>query len=341
MKNKLHFEAREGAGRFVYSGEQFDHLVDEFDELLEIRQSGEIDDKRYLAALRQLVVREPDFIDGYAHQAFALYDQGKPKKALEAALAGLTVANRLIPEGFNGHIEWTHLENRPFLRALQSAVLAYVRLRRHKDVVKLIDKMLAYNPNDNQGVRYLLGSEALRAGDKVRAQEVFNDYANYYPPYYYELALTHIISGEWISAATALRQGFCANGYIAETLCGNLLPQPLAIWHGCNFAEPDLADDYIEMYGDLWLRHADGLAFVHWLFNHSRVMVERAAVIECGEKLLWEQDVDARQRILNQRHTLLDSIDNRLSSEIIGKRKNRQGSEDYPWMLMQGRVTLC
>jgi cytochrome c-type biogenesis protein CcmH/NrfG len=33
--------------------------------------------------------------------------------------------------------------------------------------------MLARNLNDNQGVRFLLGSEALRAGDYDRAQAVF------------------------------------------------------------------------------------------------------------------------------------------------------------------------
>lgn len=341
MESRLRFEVCVGAGCFVYPAERFDHLIDEFDGLLEAYQSGGLEDKRYIAALDQLIVREPDLIDGHAHLAFACYDQGKPKKALEAALAGLAVGSRLIPEGFNGHIEWICPENRPFLRALQGAVLAYVRLRRHKEAVKLIDKMLAYNPNDNQGMRYLLGSEALRAGDGARAQEIFNDDADSYPPYYYELALTHIINDEWGPAATALRRGFCTNGYIAEILCGNPHPQPLPIWHGSNLAEPDLAGDYIEMYGDLWLHHPDGLAFVRWLFNHSKVMVERAALIECSEGLLWERDFDARQRILNQQRTLLDRIDKRLSAEIIDKRQDRQGREIYPWMLTFERPILC
>lgn len=84
--------------------------------------------------------------------------------------------------------------------------------------------MLAYNPNDNQGSRYLLGSEVLRAGNKERAANIFDEYADNYQPYYYELALLHILHKDWVKAATALRHGFSANSYIAEMLCGNFHP---------------------------------------------------------------------------------------------------------------------
>lgn len=333
----LRFEVLDNAsGVFVYPEERFDALVEEFDELLDTYQSGGLEDKPYVTALQRLLAREPEFIDGYAHLAFAWYEQGKPKKALEAALAGLGVANRLIPEGFAGRIEWGHLENRPFLRALHGAVLAHVRLRRHREAVVLIEKMLAYNPNDNQGMRYLHGSEALRAGDYDQAQEVFAAEAEGYPPYFYELALTHILKGEWIPAATALRRGFCANPYIAEILGGNPRPQPLAIWHGSNLAEPETAAHYVEMYGDLWRRWPDSLAFVRWLFNHPKVMAERAAAMDCREALLWEQDFQARGRILDREREVLAGIDDLLSATLVVKRHDRRGRTLYPWMLAFG-----
>lgn len=160
----------------------FAPLLDEFDDLLDAHQSGEMNDKSYIAELNRLIGLEPDFIDLHAHQSFTFLEQDKPKKALDAALSGLAAGNRLIPESFSGAIEWGYVENRPYLRALQGAMLAYVRLRRHKDAATLIDKMLAYNPNDNQGSRYLLGSEVLRAGDKERAANIFDEYADDYPP---------------------------------------------------------------------------------------------------------------------------------------------------------------
>ena len=51
-----------------------------------------------------------------------------------------------------------------------------------------------------------------------------------------------------MAAATALRHGFIENGYIAEILCGMPRPLPLAIWHGSNLAEPEYAEDYVEMF---------------------------------------------------------------------------------------------
>ena len=35
-------------------------------------------------------------------------------------------------------------------------------LQRHQDAVILIDKILTYNPENNQGTRWLLGTELLR-----------------------------------------------------------------------------------------------------------------------------------------------------------------------------------
>lgn len=330
----LRFEVlNKDSGVFVYPNERFASLVTDFDELLDVHQSGGLADKPSVTALEKLVVREPEFIDGHAHLAFAWYRQGKAKKALDAALAGIAVANRLIPEGFDGHVEWGRLANRPFLRALQGAVLAYVRLRRHRKAVALIKKMLAYNPNDNQGMRYLLGSEALRAGEHEQAQRIFAAEADGYPPYFYELALTHILAGEWIPAATALRRGFCANAYIAEILSGNPHPQPLAIWHGSNLAEPETAVDYVEMYGKLWRCRPDSLLFVRWLFNHPKVMVERAASMDCREALLWEQDDQARTAILDREHEVLAGIDDQLSADLAVKRQDRRGRALYPWMV--------
>lgn len=332
MENRLRFEVQDDFGCFVYPDERFAPLLDEFDDLLDTYQSGEMNDKRYITELNRLIRQEPDFIDLHAHLSFAFLEQDKPKKSLDAALAGLAAGNRLIPESFSGVIEWGYVENRPYLRALQGAMLAYVRLRRHKDAATLIDKMLACNPNDNQGSRYLLGSEVLRAGDKERAATIFDEYADDYPPYCYELALLHILNKEWVKAATALRHGFSANSYIAEMLCGNFHPQPLAIWHGTNFAEPEMATNYIEMYGELWFRHPEALAFVRWLFNHSSVMTERASLMKCSEDLFSERDFDARGQLIDHQRQLLNGIDHRLSTKIVKKVKSRQGQEIWPWM---------
>ena len=319
-------------GVFRYPSDPFDRVVEAFDAALERRDCGELSDRQYVAELERLVEVAPDFIDGHAHLAFALYDEGKPKKALENCLRGLAVGNRLIPEGFAGRIEWGHLDNRPFLRALHGVALGYVRLRKHRDAAAMMERLLAYNPNDNQGVRYLLGSEYLRLGETDKARALLEAEAAHYPPYHYELALLHQEAGNWVAAATALRRGFCANPYIAETLCGNPDPTPLAIWHGTNFAEPEAAKDYLSAYGDRWRRRPDFVAFLHWLYNHSRVLSERAAFLGCMEELRWDHDFQRRGEILARMEKVLEGIDDRISEEVVVKRSDRHGRSMFPWM---------
>lgn len=324
------FDAESGA--FSYPDDHYDGLLAEFDGLLDAHDAGELNDTRYLAALNRLLAEAPDFVDVHAHIASHWHRQGKPKKALDAALLGLSISNRRIPEGFSGRIEWGHLDNRPYLRAMHVALLSYMRLRRHKDAVAIIELMLARNPADNQGVRFLLGSEALRANDFDRARTVFEAEAADYPPYFYELALTHMLRNEWVAAATALRRGFAANPYIAELLGGNASPAPLAVWHGSNRAGPETACEYIQTYGMYWHNEPDSFAFTRWLFNHPKVLAERAEIMECNDALMWEHEIALRTRLIEREFLLIERIDDTLSAAIVTMREDRFGKIIWPWV---------
>ncbi|WP_052130591.1 hypothetical protein [Erwinia typographi] len=190
MDNKLQFIIDEGTGRFIYPDGRFRQVMNGVDALLKRYQTGTIRDTDYLTGLKMLIKREPDLIDAHAHLSLAFNEsEDNPKKALKAALAGVAVGNRLIPGGFHGRIEWKHVANRPYLRALHSAAVSYIPLGRGRAASQMMEKMLAYNPVDQPGVRYLLGSQQLRCGNIDRAGELFIAWADDYPPYYYELAL--------------------------------------------------------------------------------------------------------------------------------------------------------
>ncbi|WP_210317432.1 hypothetical protein [Oryzicola mucosus] len=276
----------------------YEQIVEELDDALEQRDGGTLAPAKYVKTLKALVDRHPQFIDGHAHLGYALMEEGKPKLALQACLEDLEVGERAIPAGYAGSIEWGFLENRPFLRAAHGVVLSQLRLGQRKDALLLMEKMLAWNPNDNQGIRYLIGPEYLRAGETAKAERIFTDEAAHYPPYHYEHALLHLKAGDPVSAATRLRHGFVANGYIAEMLSGNPEPAALAIWHGSNLAEPETARHYLNQCGDLWQRTPDAVAFVRRLHTHPKVLAERVVVLECQEALLWERDFEKRQTVV-------------------------------------------
>lgn len=329
MEEKLRFIEWEGEGQFA-SSESLDETTDLFHDLLDKKDGQSISDKKYISELELLIEKEPFFIDGYSHLSYVFLAQNKPQKALETALAGIAVGEKTIPDGFDGTLPWMSWSNRPFLRAYHGAVIANVRLRHHKEAVKLIERMLFLNPNDNQGVRFLYGSEVLRSGNEKRALEIFNELSVEYPPYCYELALIHIKNKNWVKAATALRLGFCGNSYVAEILNGNPRPSELNQWHSPR-ARTEVAKEYIEHYGAKWFSNVTALEFIRWLFNHSIVMTERAQITACREGLQWEHD-SSKRVILGEREDVLQSaIDDDLSKQLVAIKTDRRGSECYPW----------
>lgn len=325
----LSFDVFDDGGEFRH-GEAYSQIVDELDALLESRDCGQLSPAKYLSALKDLVARYPEFIDGHAHLGNALMEAGKPKLALQACLTGLELGERTLPEGYEGEIRWGFIDNRPFLRTAHGAALSYIRLGKRKEALQLMEKQLAWNPDDNQGVRFLIGSEYLRAGIIDNAEAILSEQADGYPPYHYELALLNYRRGDYVSAATSLRRGFLANPYIAEFLAGNPNPAPLVIWHG-PFGEPQTAQDYYVDCAELWRRTPGALAFVRWLFMHPKIMVERASVMTCRDALMWEQDPSRRRALLDEEDAIRAKIDDVLSRQLVQKRLDRRGREIEPW----------
>ena len=311
--------------------EGHEELLRELHELLDWRDGGRLPLTRYVSELKDLVGRHPGFIDGHAHLGFALLEQDKPKLALAAGLRGLALGKEAIPSGFRGRIEWGFIENRPFLRAAQAVVLCHRRLRQRLKAIALMEQMLEWNPNDNQGIRFIVGSDYLRAGMEDKAAAIFHAEGPDYPPYRYELGLLLYRKGSHQAAATSLRHGFVENGYIAEILCGTPDPLPFPIWHGSNYAESELAQDYVSRYGDLWHRSPGAVPFLRWLHMHPRVVAERGAILEWREALLWEHDVERRRALMDCEKTSLKRIDDLLSQDIVTKRTDKRGRTIFPW----------
>ena len=256
----ISLEMREDVAVFRYPSE-YGGMVEELDDLLERRDAGKLSEARFVGALEDLVARNPWFIDGHAHLGYALYHRGKFELALECCERGFSLGTELLPADFREFIEWGYLDNRPFLRAAHGVVLCNLRLGRAQEAIAIMEKMLAWNPGDNQGIRYIIGSEYLRAGKEDEAKSFFETEVTHYPPYRYELGLLLLRQGRHMAAATSLRHGFIDNGYIAEVLCGNPDPLPVGVWHGSNLAEPELAKEYASCYGSLWHGTPDAVAF--------------------------------------------------------------------------------
>ena len=284
-------------------------MVWELDHLLDYHDGGRLTCNQYVTELKDLVARHPSFIDGFAHLGFALLEQDKPKLALGAGLCGLALGEEAIPPDFEGKVEWSFLENRPFLRAAHGVVLCHLRLGQRLKAIPLMEKMLAWNPNDNQGIRFIIGSDYLRSGMEDKAAAIFHAEGPHYPPYRYELGLLLFRAGRHQAA-----------GYQSPPwLCRERIHRRDPLRHSGSPAAPHLARLQLRRGGTgaglrVTIRRSlasqpGGGDLLRWLHMHPKIMAERGAILEWREALLWEHDVERRRMILDCEETSLKRID--------------------------------
>jgi tetratricopeptide (TPR) repeat protein len=138
-----------------YEEEEFFH------QAVECLESG-----RYNTAaniLRDFIKEFPFHIDSYHHLGIIEMDFGRLDRALKYFETGYRIGLLRLPEDFYGKLPWLCLGNRPFLRAAHGYGLALDQKRRHLEAIDIFERMLAWNPVDNQGIRLLLPSSYLQA----------------------------------------------------------------------------------------------------------------------------------------------------------------------------------
>jgi hypothetical protein len=164
--------------------------------------------------------------------------------------------------------------------------------------------MLKLNPDDDQGVRYLIGIECLHAGDDEGAIDAFRSRASDEVGCAFGLALAKLrVHGPSAEIGQALLTGFAANRYVAPILLGESLAR-LDGFHGTNMAEPEWAQDVVDAQAELWHAIPEGanqLRFwwmappvASWRRKLDAIMVslkdlpasnERSAVVSEGRSL--------------------------------------------------------
>jgi hypothetical protein len=155
-----------------------EHVTEQLDEYLD-KNSGLFDEdvKRLprserLKGMRELdelcsalVEDDPDFVDGYAHLVACKVALGAPELGVGAGQATFERAEKLIEAHGAVHVPYSSLKNRPFHRLAHGLVLADLAVAKAAPAAEadaaqaaalaIIEKMLAWWPNDNMGFRLL------------------------------------------------------------------------------------------------------------------------------------------------------------------------------------------
>jgi len=116
--------------------------------------------------LWRLVERDPRCILANNELGRLQFDQDDSPEGAAQALpvyeVSVAAGEQALPPGFDGVLSWGELDNRPFLRALHVYGLCLWRLERFDEALAVFRRMLRLNPDDNQGIRFLVESVEAR-----------------------------------------------------------------------------------------------------------------------------------------------------------------------------------
>ncbi|WP_331725884.1 hypothetical protein [Streptomyces sp. NBC_00470] len=131
------------------------------DRALNLRE-GTGDDAAFRTELLGAVREDPRQIDCWAHLGSDAFDRADTDlDALSEALGfyqtAVAVAELSLPPGFDGVLAWSQMDNRPFHRALHGLGLTWWRMGETQMAQAAFSNSLWTNPDDNQGIRYLIG----------------------------------------------------------------------------------------------------------------------------------------------------------------------------------------
>jgi len=121
------------------------------DEAVRRKERGDTQGAREV--LMGAVLRDLRCLDAHAHLGNLVFDHC-PEHALVHYEIGVRIGELSLPPPFDGVLPWSSLYNRPFLRCLYGYGLCLWRLGRMDEAVRVFERILALNPNDNQGARF-------------------------------------------------------------------------------------------------------------------------------------------------------------------------------------------
>lgn len=237
-------------------------------------QYYELENSKAKKLLQKIIRENPLF-----HEAFILLcsihaSEDKYDEAVNELEKAIRIWESAIPENYDGQILWGFLENRPYLSLLFELADLYDFMGETDKSIKLSESILAYNPDDNQGVRWTLGNLYLKSNQSEKAEKYLKKTAGEYPPNRYSYALFLWLNKKRWDAITQFRLAFIDNIYIFEYLTFKAPLIPYDIFETTNLHGIQGAVEYLNKMGPFWMQHQEALGFMEILKSHPVVISE-------------------------------------------------------------------
>lgn len=233
------------------------------------------------AMIRLAVARDPDCPEARIELADLEFQAGNFKSCL---LAYEELAEKEASRWNSKQTTWwIDRETRPYLRSLYGRAMTQWHLGRFSPAAKTLEELLALNPKDNQGARFLIPMLYLLAESPERASAYFDKYADHYPndfsepSFLFGWALTYSLEGREAEARAKYTEGILKNIYLAPMLL-ELDEPPRSLWLPNDRAEPNYAAEFVESYAVLWDKEPGALRLLREVFDAQLGRIKQIVV---------------------------------------------------------------
>lgn len=219
--------------------------------------------KKRVALAKKALGVSPLCADAYV--LLGMEDAKSPEEALNLFQRGVDAGRQALgPEGFAecaGHF-WGVLETRPFMRALHWLGLTLTELGRHQEAIDAYQEMLKLNPNDNQGVRYLLADSLLARDDIKSLKRLIKKYKEDGSAHWLYTQALLAFREKITNADDLASEAWQANSHVPKMLSGERRLAPSKSGY-MTMGGADEATAYVEASGAAWRSTAGAITWLN------------------------------------------------------------------------------
>lgn len=287
-------------------------LSDDGWEVLERRGMGlraNIRDAENL--FRKALQQDPSLADAYNGLGNTLYDRGRFAEAQAMYRTGLEKARaELGSDGIYDYAWWEDLDTRPYMRARHGLGLSYWQQGKFEDAIGEFKELLKRNPNDNQGVRFLLGGAYHIKGDLRAALSYYRSaeetmLGDRDPTVEFNLGLLLAQMHRYEPALFQWRSAFFQNPYIPLVVLSDGRHRFGRVDKEI-FAAVSTAVSYWFVYRHFWRRRRRFRTLLNLVYTDTDVQSELRALSSLEMRLGTERSAQRRRLLVKEVQVLKD-----------------------------------
>jgi tetratricopeptide (TPR) repeat protein len=142
---------------WIFSSEYPEGADNSLDDAIYHYEKGNLDKAEEL--IRKLLLVCPDHIDALHHLSIIFSEYGLNLESYLCTREAVRIGLEAFPPKFSwqtSRLIWDHLSNRPFMRAYHALGLLLIKSQEVVSAAEIFSRLVAINPNDNLGARYIL-----------------------------------------------------------------------------------------------------------------------------------------------------------------------------------------